>query len=787
MRSTLLSLALVATGHSSAASAAQLIINGPPGSGTFGATVTALPNRNFVVTDPTYSIPGGAQNVGAAHLYSEDGRLISSLTGSVANDGVGRNVVVLPVNGNYLVLSFAWGGLRGAVTWCSAQTGCAGEVSAANSLVGTGTDNLVGSPNQVVALTNGNYVVGAPGYDDGATQNVGALAWGSGTSGVRGEIGIANALIGSSTNDRVGESTLALANGNYVFKTIFWDDVANNIVDAGAVTFADGATGAIGVVSAANSFTTGQSNPGLNPINLVALSNGNYLIGMPTWNAGRGALTLAPGNAAITGTPGPARSLVGTATNDGVGGLDRMTVLPNSNYVVRTPNWNQNRGAVTFGSATLGVVGPISSANSLVGTQTTHQVGTSVVALVDGNYVVASPNWDNGATMNVGAVTFGSGTMGVSGEVSESNSLIGGTASDVLGQGNTSITPLALGGYVVSCEACDLDGVANSGSVTVAPVGGITGVLGGANTLRGGIGALGSSNRFSVTPLSDGNAVFVNATWRTDTANTVGSVTWLPASGISGVVDASNSFLGTTASDQLGSGGVIAVADGNYVISSPSWDNGATRNVGAVTLAQGGAPWLGTVTEANSLVGSRPDDGIGNRLHALPNGNYVVLSNNWDNGTADRAGAITWGSGTEGVAGPITAANSWVGTRADDRLGLGTFRVFADSYWAASAEFWDAPGSGSTPVFNAGAVTLGLSLGPHPGQPGVFDSSDLSGVLSASNSAIGSVAGVASPTNIPYDYIPGLSPQSRILVVGMPRQNRVVLQSYNGFFRDGFE
>lgn len=367
------------------------------------------------------------------------------------------------------------------------------------------------------------------------------------------------------------------------------------------------------------------------------------------------------------------------------------------------------------------------------------------------------------------------------------NSLVGVTASDTLGQEDRSITPLSGGGYVVSCQNCDIDGVVNSGSVTVAPSTGISGVLSGANSLRGGIGAVGTSNNFSVTALSDGNAAFVNSTWRTPTANTVGSVTWLPATGITGVVDASNSFLSTTASDQVGFGGVIAVANGNYVISSPNWDNGGVRDVGAVTLAQGGAPWLGTVSAANSLVGSSQDDLIGNRLLALPNGNYVVLSNNWDNGTANRAGAITWGSGTAGVTGPITAANSWVGTRAEDRLGLGTFRVFADSYWAVSAEFWDAPGSGSNPLFNAGAVTLGLPLGPQPGQAGVFDASDLSGVLSARNSAIGSVIGVASPTNIPYAYIPGLNPQERILVVGMPRQNRVVLQSYDGFFQGGFE
>ena len=40
----------------------------------------------------------------------------------------------------------------------------------------------------------------------------------------------------------------------------------------------------------------------------------------------------------------------------------------------------------------------------------------------------------------------------------------------------------------------------------------------------------------------------------------------------------------------------------------------------------------------------------------LSNGNYVVKSPNWDNGATVDAGAVTWGSGTTGVAGPVTAA-----------------------------------------------------------------------------------------------------------------------------------
>ncbi len=40
---------------------------------------------------------------------------------------------------------------------------------------------------------------------------------------------------------------------------------------------------------------------------------------------------------------------------------------------------------------------------------------------------------------------------------------------------------------------------------------------------------------------------------------------------------------------------------------------------------------------------------------ALSNGNYVVRSPYWDNGAATDAGAVTWGSGTTGCTGAVSA------------------------------------------------------------------------------------------------------------------------------------
>ena len=128
-----------------------------------------------------------------------------------------------------------------------------------------------------------------------------------------------------------------------------------------------------------------------------------------------------------------------------------MTALTNGNYVVSSPDWTNGEaagaGAVTWGSGTAGVSGPVSATNSLVGSTANDSVGTSVTALSNGNYVVSSLYWNNAA----GAVTWGSGTAGVSGPVSATNSLVGSTANDSVGNGG--VTALSNGNYVVDSPA----------------------------------------------------------------------------------------------------------------------------------------------------------------------------------------------------------------------------------------------------------------------------------------------------------------------------------------------
>ena len=114
-----------------------------------------------------------------------------------------------------------------------------------------------------------------------------------------------------------------------------------------------------------------------------------------------------------------------------------VIVLTDGNLVIGSPHWNDDMGAATWMNATTGLTGPVSSANSLVGGTNANgvagfnavgdylsegdQVGANIVALPNGDYVVDTPSW----SFNTGAVTWGSGTSGVSGVVSSTNSLVG--------------------------------------------------------------------------------------------------------------------------------------------------------------------------------------------------------------------------------------------------------------------------------------------------------------------------------------------------------------------------
>ncbi len=327
------------------AHAALVSIPGPAGSGAFGTSVTVLSNGNFVVTDPNYSIPGGAANVGAVYLYDGLTRaLISMLTGSTANDRIGSNVTAL-TNGNYVVVSTLWDNGSstdaGAVTWCSGTVGVTGAVSTANSLVGSKANDMVGQ-GSVWPLANGNYVVLSPYWDNDSAADAGAVTCGSGSGGTVGAVSAANSLVGSTASDQVGNGgATVLVNGNYVVCSPCWDNGA--VADVGAATWGSGTLGGTGAVSAANSLVGSTANDQVG-CGATALANGNYVVRSTSWGNGAvadvGSVSLGDGTSGTTGAVTSVNSVLGDVGGGGISMVFAYDTVNNC-LVVGYPSGNR--------------------------------------------------------------------------------------------------------------------------------------------------------------------------------------------------------------------------------------------------------------------------------------------------------------------------------------------------------------------------------------------------------------------------------------------------------------
>jgi hypothetical protein len=497
----------------------------------------------------------------------------------------------------------------------------------------------------------------------------------------------------------------------------------------GAVTWGNGTTGVSGVVSSANSLVGVAESDVVGYSGVTALSNGNYVVSSPFWSngsiSGAGAATWGSGVSGVAGPVSSANSLVGSQASDNVGAS--VAALSNGNYLVASPNWD-NGGATDAGAATLcngaaGTVGIVSSANSLVGTSSGDRIGNGGKALTNGSYVIVSPFWHNGASANAGAVTWCSSTTGVTGAVSAANSLVGSSADDQIGSGT--VTPLSNGNYVVASPAWDNGANADAGAATWGNgTTGTSGIVSAANSLVGST----AGDRVAqnvVVALSNGNYVVRSIFWDNGGIVDAGAVTWgNGATGVNGAVSVANSLAGSSLNDNLGVGGVVALSNGNYVVSSPNWNSGGITDAGAATWGSGTTGVSGAVSVANSLVGALALDQVGGHgTTALTNGNYVVSSPICDIGGIADAGAATWGNGATGTTGVVSAANSLVGAKSSDQVSDGSITALSNGNYVVCSAQWD-----NLAVANVGAATWGN------GAIGT------TGPVSAANSLVGSTA-----------------------------------------------
>ena len=277
-------------------------IAGQPGA--FGAQVRVLPGGNVVVVDPEFTAGDTAPlaSAGLVALFRPDGSLVSAMVGDHAGDRLGEGGITVLANGDFVVGSPYWNANRGAVTFGDADSGLPPTISAANSLVAAEPESYVGYVGMVAALSNGHYVTASPAWSDGVSPYLGAVTWCNGDGSTVGLVSAQNSLVGAIAEDSVGTSLLALPNGDYVVGSPFRDEGA--LVDAGAVNRCPGIGGCIGSV-AANAALTGAHASDEVGTWLVALANGNYVVLSPRWHDGNleevGALTWrdADGGAAV--------------------------------------------------------------------------------------------------------------------------------------------------------------------------------------------------------------------------------------------------------------------------------------------------------------------------------------------------------------------------------------------------------------------------------------------------------------------------------------------------------
>jgi trimeric autotransporter adhesin len=669
-----------------------------------------------------------------------------------AGSGVfGQRVRVLP-NGNFVVTDplFDVAGKAdvGAVYLYDGTSNTlisALRGSTAGDQVGAGGVQVVGTSNAVVL---------SPLWANGAVPRAGAATWISGATGLAGEVNATNSLVGSHTDDFGSRTTRVLTNGNYALSVRSWD--AGAVVDAGAVTWGNGNAGVRGVISAANSLVGVQAGDEVG-ITVESLTNGNYVVGSPFWALGAvndaGAATWGDGTSGITGPVTVANSLIGSTADDEVGTY--ITPLTNGNYVTSTGTWNNvavnDVGAVTWRPGNAAAAGTVSAANSLVGSTANDRIGPAAV-LTNGNYVVNSSQWDRGAIANAGAATWGSGSGGLFGPVTLANSFVGAGPDD-----GVAAIPLTNGNYVVLTNSWDSGITANVGAVTWrpgnAPAPGepsLTVSLTGAKT-NDRVGSGG------VVRLSNGNYVVPTPTSSVGVVVDAGATTWGNGStGTAGVASAANSVVGDQPGQQVGY--VTPLTNGNYVVGSTYFDFGSNVDAGAVLWRPGTSASPATIGVANSLAGTSTNDHVGNYVIALEGGDYLLPSYDWDNGAVVDTGAITRGNGTTGTVGVVSMTNSLVGAKAGDQVGFDVV-PYDDGTWVSLDQNVD-----SASAIDAGAVSVGL-------RPA------LTGVISSSTTSFLDVMNEGQSLSIESRR----KTARRAIVIGLPVTNRVRLLVPNEF------
>jgi hypothetical protein len=274
---------------------------------------------------------------------------------------------------------------------------------------------------------------------------------------------------------------------------------------------------------------------------------------------------------------------------------------------------------------------------SVYGTGANEQLASvGISPLANGNFVIATPNYNSGATSAAGRVILFNGKTGAT-----IATLVGTLANDQFGGGSgfSGVTGTSNGNFWVLSPYVD-EGFNDNGTATL-----ISGTTGAVIATYAGTKADDNVGAFLTSvDLKTGNFLLlmhkqtVGAFTNAGTAIVVNNSTGAEVGRINGQV----------ANENLGQSTPIVVPNGNFIIPSPKARVGANTNAGSVILGNGV-----TGVEIGRANGYSANEEFGNYLSyifLLSNGHYVVTSPNatWlSNANAGAVSLINGNTGTE--------------------------------------------------------------------------------------------------------------------------------------------
>lgn len=602
-------------------------------SAQLGSKVPIITGGGLIVVPDHLDDTNGADS-GAVHIFTTTGKLVATFRGQAAGDQLGSTVTSL-TNGNFIISAplMDANGLNGAGVQILVN-GTTGEEIARVS--GDQANDGIGASGIREAGNGATYVLASVSDDDGATLNAGSIMIVSASTGA-----VLNTIRGGAANDALDGDR-----GIVTYSTTGHIGLIDRTTQGnrGAFIYINGTTGnLIGQINGVNGNDWNNSKLGNTTNEGFELLNGNLLLyagGMDN-----GALNVAGACIVVNATTGlEVGRISGAAANEQLGFILSNEIITNGNFLCPGPFANANVSAVIYG-------------NGVTATEINRITGGSVGdgffrfgVLSNGNWVITSSFFDGGAGADTGVAITVNGTTGV-----ELNRVEGGTANDQLGNSNQFFN-LGNNNFLVTSSVADNGAIVNAGVVIM-----IDGTTGLEITRFSGSTANDNFGTASTGVLVLNNNNFVICAPNFDSGAIVDAGVAILVNGSTGVEI--SRLTGTTASDQICSGGATKMNNNNFIVESPLHDVNGIVNAGSFTLIDGD-----TGVVIGQIAGDQANDSFGN-ANSIPitDSDSIVLSApNNDVGTIVDAGALIVMDGVSG-----TEVSRSEGDQTNDNIGTG--------------------------------------------------------------------------------------------------------------------